>query len=109
MSEKIGADQLMSSMDPRASMIGGNRTSISRTSTTRHDPYQLNFDELRQEYVKDSNIKLPFAKSSFIHYAACPLDMKIGDLELENELVLTMELVQAPSHMQNTKLTDPKV
>ena len=99
MSEKIGAENLMSSMDPRASMINANRMSISRAPATRHDPYQLNFDELRHEYVKDSNIKLPFAKSSFIHYAACPLDMQIGDLKLENELVLTMELVQAPSRM----------
>ena len=70
------------------------------------DKYQLNFNELRKEYIKDSNIKLPFSKSSFIHYAACPLNIELGDLKLENELVLTMELVQAPSHMKNTKLTD---
>ena len=75
-------------------------------STASTDPYQLNFNELRKEYIKDSNIKLPFSKSSFIHYAACPLNIQLGDLKLENELVLTMELVQAPSHMKNTKLTD---
>ena len=69
----------------------------------------MNFNELRQEYIRDSNIKLPFAKSSFIHYAACPLNIQFGDLQLENELVLAMELVQAPSHMRNTKLTDPKL
>ena len=75
-------------------------------STISTDPYQLNFNELRKEYIRDSNIKLPFSKSSFIHYAACPLNIELGDLKLENELVLTMELVQAPSHMKNTKLTD---
>ena len=78
----------------------------TQKSTVTPDPYQLNFNELRKEYIKDSNIKLPFSKSSFIHYAACPLNIQLGDLKLENELVLTMELVQAPSHMKNTKLTD---
>ena len=66
--------------------------SISRPPT-KQDPYQLEFSELRKEYIEDSNIKLPFAKSSFIHYAACPLNIEIDDLKLENELVLTMELV----------------
>ena len=46
MSEKIGAD-LMSPINPRASMIGADRMSMSRAATTRHDPYQLNFNELR--------------------------------------------------------------
>ena len=46
MSEKIGTD-MMSPIGPRASMIGADRMSMSRASTTRHDPYQLNFNELR--------------------------------------------------------------
>lgn len=35
--------------------------------------------------------------------------MQFGDLKLTNELVLTMELVQAPSHMRNIKLIDPRL
>ena len=81
---------------------------MTLTRMAAKDPYQLNFNELKQQYVKDTNIKLPFVKSSFIHYAACPLNLQLGELELENELVLTMELVQAPGHVQNMKLTDPK-
>ena len=67
-------------------------TSFSK-SHARQDPYQLNFNEIRQDYIRDTNIKLPFSKSSFIHYSACPLNMQVGDLQLTNELVLTMELV----------------
>ena len=105
MASKLGA-----LVDHRDSVSPGLRSSIQRSDLRRtNDPYELNFGELRKDYVNDSNIKLPFVKSSFIHYAACPLNLKIGDEVLNNELVLTMELVQAPKHLKQTQLTDPKI
>ena len=89
---------------------GGMKSSFQRSSLRKlNDPYELNFDQLREDHVNDSNIKIPFVKSSFIHYAQCPLNLKLDDQELNNELVLTMELVQAPKHLKQTQLTDPKI
>jgi len=72
------------------------------------DPYHLDFKKLRDDYMQDSTFKLPFVKSSFIHYAQCPVTLNIDDVDFDNELVLTMELVQAPRNMNYTQLTDPK-
>ena len=77
----------------RSSFGGGNTGRSSMGGSAKQDPYDLNFKALRDQYVRDSNIKIPFVKSSFIHYAACPLTLEIDEQKLKNELVLTMELV----------------
>ena len=87
----------------------GSKKSMASGFMAKKDPYQLDFRELKKEYVRDTNVKLPFVKSSFVHYAACPLNIQLGELKLEDELVLTMELVQAPGHVKNMNLTDPKL
>ena len=71
----------------------GSKKSMASGLMAKKDPYQLDFRELKKEYVRDTNVKLPFVKSSFVHYAACPLNIQLGELKLEDELVLTMELV----------------
>ena len=103
LAEKISApkspadNQLMrSSFTGRSSIAGKN------------DPYALDFNALTAQYKKDAAFKLPFVKSSFIHYAGCPQSMIIDGVTYKDELVLTMELVQAPSHLKYKKLTDPK-
>ena len=72
------------------------------------DPYNLDYADLRKQYVNDTTYKLPFVKSSFIHYTGCPRSLKIDGVEYKNELALTMELVQAPTQLTNMMLTDPK-
>ena len=90
----------------RSSVAGGGRSSMAGGKV---DPYAIDFNALKKEYIQDSNKKLPFVKSSFIHYAECPMALVIDGQNLENELVLTMELVQAPKHLRYTQLTDPKL
>lgn len=58
----------------------------------------MDFQALREQYEKDSSIKVPFVKSSFVHYSKCPRKMKINGKEY-NDLVITMELIQAPAHL----------
>ena len=41
------------------------------------DPYELDFNALHKEYVQQSNKKLPFVKSSFMHYTECPVALNI--------------------------------
>jgi len=74
----------------------------------KKDPYNLNFKELRQKYMEDSTIKMPFVKSSFVHYAKCPVKFEYQEREY-NSTLITMELVQAPMNMTYTALKDPKV
>ena len=64
---------IKSAADRRAKF--GSKKSMTSTRMAAKDPYQLNFNELKKQYIKDTNIKLPFVKSSFIHYAACPLNL----------------------------------
>ena len=45
------------------------------------DPYNLDFTKLRKHYVDETTIKIPFVKSSFVHYSKCPLNMKINGKE----------------------------
>ena len=72
----------------------------------RKDDYTLDFTELREQYVQDSTIKIPFVKSSFIHYSKCPRNMRINGKEY-NDLVITMELIQAPAQLTYTQLENP--
>jgi len=48
--------------------------------------------------VEDSSVKVPFVKSSFIHYSKCPRKMEING-RTYNDLVITMERIQAPEHL----------
>ena len=75
----------------------------------KNNPYALDFNALTKTYAKDAAFKLPFVKSSFIHYANCPIGMIIDGVTFKDELVMTMELVQAPKHLKYKQLTDPKL
>ena len=67
------ADKLGTLKEQRGSVL---RSSVGISGVRRtNDQYELNFNQLRKDYVGDSNIKLPFVKSSFIHYTACPLNL----------------------------------
>ena len=78
----------------------------STSSAKKKDPYDLDFTALRKQYVKESSVKLPFVKSSFTHYSKCPRNMIINDKEYK-DLVITMEIVQAPENLKYTQLDDP--
>lgn len=58
--------------------------------------------------MEDSTIKMPFVKSSFVHYAKSPTAFTYQDREYKNTMI-TMELVQAPLNMTYTALKDPKI
>ena len=77
--EKLGA--IASGTNFNSSSIAGGRSSMVGGKA---DPYALDFNSLRKEYIQNSNKKLPFCKSSFIHYAECPLDLEIDDEILKN-------------------------
>ncbi len=83
-----------------------NRSSFMKAQQKK-DPYNLDFTMLRQHYVESSTIAIPFVKSSFVHYSKCPRNMEINGKEY-NDLILTMELVQAPENLNYTTLEDPK-
>jgi hypothetical protein len=51
---------------------------------------------------------MPFVKSSFAHYQKCPRSMNING-KIYKDLVLTMEIIQAPKPLSYFKLDDPKV
>jgi len=70
------------------------RKSIIRSSVSKKkvDPYNLDFTQLRKNYVTESSVKLPFVKSSFTHYSKCPRDMEINN-KAYRDLVITMEVV----------------
>lgn len=102
--------------DPNQSMVERrSTTSKSMNATTlssfkmkqKVDPYTLDFGQLRQNYVNDSSVKIPFVKSSFVHYSKCPRNMTINGKEYK-DLVITMEVIQAPDHLTYTQLSDPK-
>ena len=42
--------------------------------------------------MKDSTVKVPFVKSTFVHYSKCPRNMKVNDKKYD-DLVITMELI----------------
>ena len=69
-------------------------TSMARSSFTKvkTDPYNLDFTQLRKDYVGETTVKIPFVKSSFIHYSKCPRKMVINNKKYD-DLVLTMELI----------------
>ena len=71
------------------------------------DPNELDFEQLMDDYVSDYNIKIPFVKSTFIHGAFLPTQIQFGAEKPEHELVLTMEMVQAPHHVKINQLVDP--
>lgn len=77
------------------------RSSFKSKTAEKADPYKLNFTQLRKEYVDETTVKIPFVKSSFVHYSKCPRNMEINGKEY-NDLVLTMELIQAPEHLKYT-------
>ena len=58
----------------------------------KNDPYNLDFAELRKNYVDETTIQIPFVKSSFVHYSKCPLNMKING-KVYKDLVISMEVV----------------
>ena len=72
-----------------------NSSLVGRSSMANkpHDPYDLDFREIRHQYAHTVQHKLPFVKSSFVHYAGCPLSLEIDDIEYKDELAITMELV----------------
>ena len=85
----------------------GHRSLIDAPAPPVVDPYSMNFTELAHEYEEESTMKVPFAKSSFVHYSKCPLKMRINDIEYKN-LVLTMEVIQVPTELSNVQLADPQ-
>ena len=62
---------------------------------------------MRKEYVDETTIQIPFVKSSFVHYSKCPRNMKINGRKYK-DLVITMEVVQAPIKLDYHLLQDPK-
>jgi len=58
----------------------------------QQDPYTLDFTELRKEYVDQSSVKIPFVKSTFVHYSKCPRQMRINGKEYK-DLIVTMEVI----------------
>lgn len=96
---------------PRSSVGGGLHSSMVRSSFNKKpvkvDPYNLDFTKLRKEYVDETTVQIPFVKSSFVHYSKCPRNMKINGKKYK-DLILTMEVVQAPSHLDYHQLQDPK-
>ena len=85
----------------------GHRSSIVAAAPQIVDPYHMDFTKLAHEYEEESTMKVPFAKSSFVHYSKCPRNMRINGTEY-NDLVLTMELIQVPTELSNTQLLDPQ-
>ena len=88
-----------SKQDPSASINQGPRQSMMTTNTRssfkikqKVDPYALDFASLRQKYVEDTSVKIPFVKSSFVHYSMCPRNMEINGKEYK-DLVITMEVI----------------
>ena len=65
----------------------------------------MDFKQLRQEYAEQTTIKVPFAKSTFVHYSKCPRIMKIDDVEY-GDLILTMEVVQVPTKASCSNLVE---
>ena len=98
---KLGPSSQLSTLS-RSSLI------TSRMPKKKVDPYNLDFPALREEYVRDQTMKVPFVKSSFIHYSKCPRKMTING-RLYKDLVLTMELVQAPNCLDYSMLSDPQL
>ena len=94
-------------MDDSFAKFSCHRSSMMAPAPVIVDPYTMDFNKLAQEYEDESTMKVPFAKSSFVHYSKCPRDMKIWDVE-HNDLVLTMELVQVPTELSQVRLTDPR-
>ena len=84
---------LVSARDDFKKILGKMKTKV--------DPYALDFGKLRNQYVEDSSVKIPFVKSSFVHYSKCPRNMTINGREYK-DLVITMEVVQAPNHLNYT-------
>ena len=82
--------------------VSGMHSSMNRSSfklqDKKKDPYNLDFTQLRKEYVDETTIQIPFVKSSFVHYSKCPRNMKINGRKYK-DLVLTMEVVQAPTSL----------
>lgn len=92
-----------------ASMSTMSRKSLMSRSTIskkKADPYDLDFTQLRKDYVDSSSVKIPFVKSSFTHYSKCPRNMTINGKEYK-DLIITMEVVQAPEALNYTQLEDP--
>ena len=92
------------------SMSQLRKSSQMRSSGMRRkaDPYHLDFTQLRQDYENSSSVKIPFVKSSFVHYSKCPRNLKINGHEY-HDLVVTMEVIQAPELLNYTQLDDPVV
>jgi len=74
------------------------RSSVRKSTAAKKNPYKMDFSKLTSNYFDDSTVKLPFVKSSFLHYSKCPRNMYINGHEYK-DLVLTMEIVQAPADM----------
>ena len=72
------------------------------------EPNELDFEQLIDNYVSDYTIKIPFVKSTFIHGSFLPSQIQFGTEKPKDELVLTMELVQAPHHLKTNQLADPE-
>jgi len=61
------------------------------------DPYNLDFKQLKAEYMQKTTKKVQFAKSSFIHY--CKNNYAYSELYGGRDNVITMELVQEPCEL----------
>ena len=92
----------MSGSQPGRMSISGMHSSMNRSSfklQQKKDPYNLDFTQLRKDYVDETTIQIPFVKSSFVHYSKCPRNMKINGQKYK-DLVLTMEVIQAPCNLE---------
>lgn len=100
------------SSDMNMSTVPTSRQSTTGRSSMalvkKVDPYALDFSELRKQYETQSTVKLPFVKSSVVHYSKCPRNMKINGKEY-TDLVVTMEVIQAPNMLNYTQLQNPKL
>ena len=102
--QRVGDDTKSKESEPSGGddLFGGNK---SKSSAKNDDPYSLDFAALREQYVRDHTLKVPFTKSSLIHYSKCPRSMYING-RLYEDLVLTMELIQVPDCVKYHTLQD---
>ena len=98
-----GGDSGLASMSTMSRKSLMSRSNISKKKA---DPYDLDFTQLHKDYVDSSSVKIPFVKSSFTHYSKCPRNMIINGKEYK-DLIITMEVVQAPEALSYTQLEDP--
>lgn len=75
---------------------------VAKGKAAQTNPYDLNFKELRENYMDSMSKKLKFWKSSFVHY--CKNPYVYAEEYGGSDTLLTMELCQAPDGLKYTNL-----